>query len=461
LRGTTVPTVGFLLPLLVLDRLGEVLTPAPEISRPLFLLEMAVAFTALRWFRTAWLRAGGAALSRPGWWLDQVARLGQATIIVAAVANVLGYQQLSGVLGDSVSTAGLAGLGVWVIGRVLQGVVAVALRSRPLNALHLVQRNQNRATRAAQGLIRWGLVVLWIAAVLRISHLWDMTVRWVSDVLGHGITLGELTFTLGDVVVLALSLWASYLLARAVRAVLEEEILSRVHLSRGIPYAVSTFTSNAVLVLGVLAALAAAGIDMTKLTIVVGALGVGVGLGLQEVVKDLVAGTVLLFERPIQLGDIVQMGELSGDVRRIGLRSSTVHTFDGAEVIVPNSSLTASQIVNWTLSDRARRVDLPLGVAYGTDPATVIALLESLARRHPDTLDDPEPRAFFMGFGESSLDFQLRAWTNRVDQVTGFRSELAVAVNAALVEAGISVPFPQRDVHLRTVAREPSGKTEG
>ena len=109
-----------------------------------------------------------------------------------------------------------------------------------------------------------------------------------------------------------------------------------------------------------------------------------------------------------------------------------------AEVIVPNASLTSSQIVNWTLSDRMRRVDLPVGVAYGTDPSRVIALLEGLARKHPDVLEAPEPQALFMGFGESSLDFQLRSWTNRVDQTFSFRSELAVAVNAALTEAGIT-----------------------
>ena len=146
------------------------------------------------------------------------------------------------------------------------------------------------------------------------------------------------------------------------------------------------------------------------------------------------------------------LGTLSGDVRRIGLRSSTIHTADGAEVIVPNSALTSGQIVNWTLSDRLRRVDLPVGVAYGTDPHRVVALLVEVARKQRDVLEDPEPRALFVGFGAASLDFELRAWTTRVDDYLVLRSELAMSVHAGFAEAGIAVPLAQRMVRVQDVA---------
>jgi potassium efflux system protein len=459
LHEVATPLVGLLVPLLVVDRLGDTLAPVPEISRPLSLVEMAIAVAALRWFRRTWLDAADERPPKGGRWTDRVARSGEIALVVAALANVLGYQQLSDLLGDTVIAAGYVALTAWVIWRVLSGMVAVAVRSRPLSALHLVQRNQNRVAGAVRRFARVALILVWVMVVLRFAHLWNLLLGTLTGLLDAPLGVGNLAFTLADVLLLAGSVWGSFLIARAVRAILEEEILSRVHLPRGIPYAVSTFASYAVLVIGVIMAFLAAGFDLSRITIVLGALGVGVGLGLQEIVKDLVAGTVLLFERPIQLGDIVQMGDLTGDVRRIGLRSSTVHTFDGAEVIVPNSSFTSSQIVNWTLSDRMRRVDLPVGVAYGTDPARVIALLEELARRHPDSLVDPEPRALFMGFGESSLDFQLRCWTDRFDQVVVFRSELAIAVNAALLEAGITVPFPQRDLHVQSLPPELAGGT--
>jgi potassium efflux system protein len=448
------PTAGFLVSLLVLDRLGGVLAPVPELFRPVLLLEAVIAMAAVRWFRRTWLQAIDGSRSTAGRWMDRMAFAAGILLVAATVANVLGYLQFADLLGDGVVSAGFAALAAWVLVRVLDGVIAVALGSPPLATLYLVQRNRNRATRNARRTVRIGLAALWVMVVLRYSHLWDLTLSVASDLLGAPIVVGELAFTLGDVLVLVGSLWVSFLVARVVRAVLEEEVLSRLQLPRGIPYAISTFTGYTVLVVGVLMAFVAAGFDLSRIAIVVGALGVGVGLGLQEIVKDLVAGAVLLFERPIQLGDIVQMGDLNGDVRRIGLRSSTVRTFDGAEVIVPNSSFTSSQIVNWTLSNRVRRVDLPVGVAYGTDPAGVIALLEELAVRHPDVLDDPPPKALFMQFGDNALEFQLRVWITRSEQWVFIRSELAVAVVAALAAHGITVPFPQRDVHIRTVDPE-------
>jgi small-conductance mechanosensitive channel len=385
------------------------------------------------------------------WWAE-------IAVLTATAASILGYRRLAGVLADGTVLSAVAGLGLWVTKHVLDGVLALMLQSWPLDRLHVVQRSRNQIERRARRIVSRILQLLWVVLVLEVFHVRGMVIEGLTSLLGRPLHLGELGFTLGDVGLLVFSIWASFMVARMVRAILEDEVLSRVHLARGVPYAISTFTSYAVLLLGIFLALVAAGLDVTRLTLIVGALGVGVGLGLQEIVKDLVAGAVLLFERPIQLGDVVQVDELTGDVRRIGLRSSTVRTYEGAEVIVPNSSLTSSRIVNWTLSDRARRVDLPVGVAYGTDPAQVIALLEGLARRHPDVMDDPEPRALFMGFGESSLDFQLRTWIHRVDEVARFRSELAIAVNTALNEAGISVPFPQRDVHVVSVTADVLGR---
>jgi small-conductance mechanosensitive channel len=141
-------------------------------------------------------------------------------------------------------------------------------------------------------------------------------------------------------------------------------------------------------------------------------------------------------------------------VRRIGIRSSTIRTFQGAEVIVPNSSLISDRVVNWTFSDRRRRMDIKVGVVYGTAPERVLALLTEVARAHPDVLGEPAPQALMLSFGDNSLDFELRAWTALFDSYLVTQSELTVALAHALAEAGIEVPFPQRDVHLRSVAPE-------
>ena len=185
-----------------------------------------------------------------------------------------------------------------------------------------------------------------------------------------------------------------------------------------------------------------------------GALGVGIGFGLQELVNNFVSGLILMFERPIQTGDTVEIGSLIGEVRRIGIRSSTVRTLDGAEVIVPNAKLVSNELVNWTLSDRLRRIDVPVGVAYGTDPSRVIDILVETAGSHPKALQYPSPQALFQGFGDSSLDFVLRFWTGDFDNWRQVRSDATVNVNNALKAAGVEIPFPQRDLHVRSVTRE-------
>jgi small-conductance mechanosensitive channel len=150
------------------------------------------------------------------------------------------------------------------------------------------------------------------------------------------------------------------------------------------------------------------------------------------------------------VGDTVEVGSLVGEVRRIGIRASTVRTWQGAEVIVPNANLISEQVVNWTLSDRNRRVEITVGVAYGTDPERVLELLRAAAVDVPDVLANPAPLALFAGFGESSLDFELRVWTGNAEQVARVRSDVAIAVHAGLRDARIAIPFPQRDLHLVT-----------
>jgi small-conductance mechanosensitive channel len=161
------------------------------------------------------------------------------------------------------------------------------------------------------------------------------------------------------------------------------------------------------------------------------------------------------------VGDTIQVGEVVGDVLRIGIRASTVRTGQGAEIIVPNAQLVTERLTNWTLSDRLRRIDLPVGVNYGATPTKVIDLLEAVARAHPGVLHTPAPKAFFTGFGDSAINFELRAWTAHFEQWYQVRSELAVAVYDAGYAAGLSFPFPQREVRLLRDGPNASGATPG
>ena len=222
----------------------------------------------------------------------------------------------------------------------------------------------------------------------------------------------------------------------------------RTGLTRGMSYALSSLLNYIILTLGFLLAIGAVGIDLTKMTVLAGAFGVGLGFGMQSIVNNFVSGLIFLFERPIHVGDIIEVGDLTGEVSRIGIRASVVRTYLGAEIIVPNAQLTTERVINWTLSDRRRRIDLAVGVDYGSPPERVVEVLESVARNHPAILKDPAPQAVFTKFDDSSINFELRAWTSQFEGWPKVQTELAAGVYAALHAAGMSIAFPQREVRI-------------
>ena len=181
------------------------------------------------------------------------------------------------------------------------------------------------------------------------------------------------------------------------------------------------------------------GVNLTKVSVLAGALGVGIGFGLQSVVNNFVSGLILLFERPVQVGDTIEVGDLQGEIKHIGIRASTVRTWHGSDIIVPNAQFITEKVTNWTLSDQLRRIDLPLGVNYGAEPQKVISLVVEVARANPRVLRDPPPDALFMGYGDSTINFELRAWTDQFKNWQQIRSELAVAIYDAVYASGNDV----------------------
>jgi len=379
-------------------------------------------------------------------------------LAAAVVANLLGNVSLAYMLTDAVLVALYLAFLLYAAETVLEAAYAVIPRTRAGRSLIMVRRHEALIVQRGNRLIQIGASLIWLSFVAEAFHVREPIVNAAWSFLTAQVHLGDIAISLGDFVLFGLMIWLAQLLSRLVRFVLEEDILPRASLPRGVPFAISTFARYAILLIGFMMAVAAIGFDLSRFTLIVGALGVGIGIGLQDVVNNFVSGIILLFERPIQLGDTVQVGDVRGDVTRIGMRSSTVRTFDGAEVIIPNSQFVSVQFVNWTLSDRQRRITLPVGVAYGTDPERVIGILVEVAAANPEILDHPGLQALFLGFGQSSLDFELRAWTGRSESWLQIQSNLAVAIHRALKQAGIEIPFPQRDLHLRSVSPEARGQ---
>ena len=241
---------------------------------------------------------------------------------------------------------------------------------------------------------------------------------------------------------------ATLLSLRMSRFVLDREILPRFRLSAGVPFAITTLSQYTVGVLGFVLAMMSLGIDLTQISILAGAVGVGVGFGLQNIFNNFISGLILLFERPIHVGDIIEIGSLRGTVTRIGIRSSTIRTPMGAEVLVPNGDLIAKEVINWTLSDRRRRMEITISAAYGSSIPKVLEILMEVAASSEDILKDPVPFAVFSNFGESSLDFVHYAWVERYEDTVMVASALRQSINDQFHDQAIVIPFPQRDIHF-------------
>jgi small-conductance mechanosensitive channel len=221
--------------------------------------------------------------------------------------------------------------------------------------------------------------------------------------------------------------------------VLEEEVYPHAHLKRGLPYAISQTVHYLVLVIGFFVAMAALGIDMTKFTILAGAFTVGVGFGLQNIFNNFVSGLILLFERPVQVGDVIEVEGTAGMVERIGMRASVVRTPNGSEIIVPNSKLISERLVNWTFSDRQRGIEVSVSVVLGSDPQRVIEILEGVAKDHPKLVNHPPPKALLTRMGPDWMGFELHAATDRIEDWLEVRSEVGVAMHKALGAANIAL----------------------
>jgi small-conductance mechanosensitive channel len=379
------------------------------------------------------------------------ARFAGGLFAVTAIANVVGAVGLASLVTGGTLYAIFAALLLSLAGLLLQGLVRIGLLARAAGRLGLV-RSRAEAVRATLfRLIQALVVAVWVYTVLNAFLVIDPVVSFVRGVLEAELLVGTLAVSLADVLIFVLVVWLSFKLSQLIRFALKADVFPHMHLPRGAPEAVGTLTHYAVMVIGVMVAFSAAGFDMSRISIIFGALGVGVGFGLQNVVNNFVSGLILLFERPIKVGDAVQLDTTLGVVKEIGIRVSRLRTYDGAEVIVPNSALTSAEVVNWTYRDDQRRTEIPVGVAYGTDPARVIELLLEAARKHPEVSDRPEPQVLFREFGDSALEFSLRIWT-ATDSYLRITSELRVSLVQVLAEAGISIPFPQRDLHVRSIA---------
>ena len=439
--------------LILVDRVRAQLVVTPLGDQVVLLMEMLPAIVVLSWLlgsrqlrRT--LRVDGMTPQRLH---VQDAVAGVCLLVCAAsfVAAASGSVRLARMLGSGLLVDVFLAIAAYAAVKVLDGLLAFAFRAWPLCRLGMVARHRDLLQRRVHRTLVTIMVGTWALAVLTHRGLIDVAATVGRAALAVEVRRGGIGVSVGDVLAFFFTVWLAFMVSAFVRFLLEEDVFPRLRLGRGLSYTISSLLHYTVLLLGFLLAIAALGVDLNKVTILAGAFGVGLGFGLQGMVNNFVSGLIVLLERPMQVGDAIQMGDVAGEVRRIGIRSTTVQTAEGADVIVPNASLVAEKVTNWTLSRHVRRVDVPVGVAYGTPPEKVLELLRGVAAAHPHVLVKPAPEALFLEFADSALKFELRAWTDRFDRWLAIKSDLNVAVYGALQAADMKIAIPQREVRLR------------
>ena len=294
-----------------------------------------------------------------------------------------------------------------------------------------------------------GLLLALMQWAVQLTDVW----AWLRQVF-FGFRVGNITIEPANILLGVMVFLIGLLVVRLFILWMDRRVLARSGMDEGIRNSILTVARYAGILGAFLVAISVAGMNLASLALFGGALGIGIGFGLQTIVNNFVSGLILLAERPIKVGDRIRVAGEEGIVKRIRVRSTEIETFDRVSVIVPNSQLISEPVLNWFHEDRMGRVRVPVGVSYDSDPEVVRDVLLTCARGHPKVLNWPEPFVQFLGFGASSLDFELRAYIADAGQLGSVASELHFAVFRALKEAGVEIPFPQRDVHLRSLPPE-------
>ena len=379
-------------------------------------------------------------------------------LVVAILADLGGYTNLSGWLMRSVF-----GSLFFIVVIVILG----SLSSDLLEGLEYGHTPWQRRMRRIIGLTPEGhitgffwvrlLVSLgwWSLLLLLLIFIWDLSASMVEEIrviFTNGFTVGSLKIIPARIVFALASLGVLVALSAWFQGQMRKRWLSKMPMERGAREAMITMIGYVGVAIAILVTLGIAGIDYSNLAIIAGALSLGIGFGLQNIVNNFVSGLILLFERPVKTGDWIVVGNTEGHVKRIRIRATQIETFDRADVIVPNSELISGQVTNWMLHDQRGRIRVPIGVAYGTDTQKVKEILLAVADEHPEVVTEgnvPAPQVLFHGFGDSSLDFELRCFIRNIDTRIKVISDLNFAIDAAFRENRIEIPFPQRDLHVK------------
>jgi small-conductance mechanosensitive channel len=441
LQPNSYPILSALVVMYFVGQLRLLAAALPHSGRLLFLGQMLGGSLFLIWLLRSWHLPTAAAETHGRLWrgIRAIAIIGLIILPAAFLANIFGYVNLGNLLGIIFLKSVFVAAMLYTAIRIFEGLIIIALQVRPLGSLRVVSLHRPMLQRRTCRVLEFLAFLFWLSLMLNFFGLLTPLTATTKAALNANLGIGSLNISVHSILAFLIAIWASFLVSRFLRFLLEEDVYHHFHLAPGIPYATSTMLHYAILLLGFFIALGALGIDLTKITLLAGAFSVGIGFGLQNVINNFVSGLILLFERPIKIGDMIEVSGIAGEVRRIGIRASVIRTADGSEVIVPNGSLISSNVTNWTFSDVLRAIEVSVNVVGGADPQRVFELLKSTAAGHPGVAKEPSPQVYVVNFTAGSITFQLRVWTDQYHEWAQLRSDLSVAVNDALAREKIAI----------------------
>jgi len=431
-----------LLVFLGITLLTAVINP-PQMITYLLIFYLSVAL--LSYYFLLFIRRMKVASQRRITWAIMLWAVFPLCVIIAGIA---GFDQFAMIIFSRILALVGMSLIVWFMFKLMSGIVELILTNIPIK---MIRQNANTIASELSPGIFLAHAILWLALVLNIFWLFPSLNASFEAITSLQYSFSSVIITPGSILLVVFIIYTAILVSRGVRAFLLQEILPRYKVEKGVQISITRLIHYAILFVGFIVLLSALGFGLSQLTILGGALGVGIGFGLQAIVNNFVSGLILLFERPIKVGDMIEVGTDVGEVKELGLRATTVQTFDNAEIVIPNSQLITGSVVNWTLAEKKIRVRVPVGVAYGSDISTVLKILLSCADDNPHVLSTPKPAALFLAFGASSLDFELRVWISDFSDKLTVHSELNQDIEYEFSLAGIEIPFPQSDLHLRSI----------
>ncbi len=414
------------------------------------LIEAILVVGVLLAFTRPYLKTRKMKIGNFGLFLIRLTPLVYALLFVSIISNVLGYTNLTDLTLKVSTQSGVMTLVFYAI-LMIAGGISTGLIHWHFNTRGIDEEEKKFALELKLlRIIRVIAFIGWFLFFLGMIDLLTPLNQFFTDILSEPYKFGSITFTMGDILRFIVILTIAFLSTSIISFLFDsgEVSFKLIKLPKGVPAAISLVVRYFIIGFGIVLALSSLGIDLSKFNLMAGALGLGIGFGLQTVISNFVSGLILVFERPIHVGDTVEVNNLLGTVNRIGVRSSSIITFDGAEVVVPNNNLIANDLINWTLSDSIKRVEILIGTTYGSDPNQILEILMNAAMSSKDTLKNPAPQALFSQFGESSLDFKLRFWVHYEVGLQA-KSDVSIEVYNQFAKHNIEIPFPQRDLHIK------------